>query len=325
LLRLGLALGLLLTVVACSVGRSPPAQASTCHFSRHPTESAGLQAVQIDRSKPGVAVDVRVRTGKEPIVLLLSSTQAILWHLHGAAEANIQHVILLGEASGADGLPPGIPFSHCSLGASPAPYSGEAVDTVADALALSVEAVQRRPVADAAGFDIVAQPHPNVDPDVEWERCKVDFDYGGSNISRDRLHTVEACRKLCDKIGALDTDRGRIVCVFQGRHVKAYPALPGYLGRSCRFVAADGRNVESYAAASEKECRDNTCSAGELYVSTNVRDRWASQCIYNGRIVKRYRVVPVPPSELYELPVGRPMEPLGADGKNLVPTISDPQ
>jgi hypothetical protein len=263
-------------------------QPAFCHLSNLALESSTLHAVQVDRSNNSGVVKVRLHTKDAPIVILLSSVRPLQWRISNAKYSNVQRVVLIGRRARVHGLTSGTPVSHCSIEASAQAYSGVIIDHVADALAVSIESVQRQRMLRRSGFDIMPRSYPNLG-DSAWDRCRLDADFGGLNISRDNSTDLNACRKMCDRVGEWNRSSGRTVCVYQARRIKAYAADPRYQRQPCRLIASDGRNIIGTSLQPLSECKRNVCSTGKTFISSNVKDHWSSSCLYNGRLVERFR------------------------------------
>ncbi len=274
-----------------AAGAHQPAWLARCHPAAKFPVGTTLQVVQVQRPTRGSTIDVRVRSDKSPVVLLLASAKPAIWRLDVDPSAAIRGILIAGRVAQIQGVDARVPTSRCDPPQNRI-LSGPLVDQVADFLALPVDAVQRGSVDE--GFDITSRPYPNLDVDNRYDRCRVDFDYGGSNITRGSDASPGGCRALCDTYGPLNADQGRVICVVNGRPAWAYPAKPGYLARSCRFVASDGRNIRSYATTSAYQCLDMVCFTGSLYTSSNSRDRWESNCVFKGKTIKRFRLKPWP-------------------------------
>ncbi len=259
-----------------------------CHLSSERSQTSTLHVVQVNRSSDGATVKVRLHTQAAPIVILVSSISPINWHFSNAKMANIQQVVIVGRHARVSGLASGTPVSHCRTERESQAYSGFVIDQVADALAVSVESVQRQWILHKSGFDIRPKPYPSVESS-EWDRCRLDADFGGLNITRDKSTDLEACRKIYDETGVLDRGAGRAVCVYEGKRIKAYPARPGYELRQCRLIARDGRNIISISLTPLPECRRHVCSTGKMYISSGVKNHWSSQCLYTGDVIERFR------------------------------------
>ncbi len=259
-----------------------------CHLSSKGLETRSLHVVQVNRSSDGATVKVRLHTQAAPIVILASSTSPINWRFSNAKMANVQRVVIVGRHARVFGLASGTPVSHCRTKRKSQAYSGFVIDRVADALAVSVESVQRQWILHKSGFDIRPRPYPSTE-NSEWDRCRLDADFGGLNITRDKSTDLEACRKICDETGVLDRGAGRAVCVYEGKRIKAYPARPGYELRQCRLIARDGRNIISISLTPLPECRRHVCSTGKMYISSGVKNHWSSQCLYTGDVIERFR------------------------------------
>lgn len=263
-----------------------PSSTAGCDLLKHPAESAYLHAVQVGAAPSG-SVDIRVHRGKAPVVLLLSSGQPVRWKVKAATGAEVQRVILIGKGSAVLGVPPRTSLSRCGKSEGFIGFRVETVDHVADALELSLAGLARHRVARIDGYDVITPAYPDFDPKVAFDRCRIDFDYGGYNITRRDLTTEHACRTVCDKYGAVNSWQGRTVCVFNGATVRAYSPAKPVEGRSCRLLTPSGRNIQSYPAQSESECRERVC-----YMVAGLwerdRDRRGSQCRFRGRLIESH-------------------------------------
>lgn len=132
-----------------------------CHLSSERSQTSTLHVVQVNRSSDGATVKVRLHTQAAPIVILVSSISPLNWHFSNAKMANIQQVVIVGRHARVSGLASGTPVSHCRTERESQAYSGFVIDQVADALAVSVESVQRQWILHKSGFDIKPKPYPS--------------------------------------------------------------------------------------------------------------------------------------------------------------------
>lgn len=265
---------------------NPSSSRVGCDLSKHATESAYLHAIQV-KAAPSGSIDVRVHEGKAPVVLLLSSEQPVRWNVKEARGAEVQRVILLGNGSDVLGLQAGTRLSRCGKSDGLVPFRIETVDHIADALELSIAGLARHRIAGSKGYDVIASEYPDFNPNITFDRCRIDFDYGGYGITRRDVSTAHACRAVCDTYGAANRWQGRTVCVFNGATLKAYSPQKPLEGRSCRLLTPSGRNIRSYPAQSETECRETVC-----YVGTGLwerdKERRGSLCRFRGRTIERH-------------------------------------
>ncbi len=273
------------TLGLSALGSAGSPGAVRCDLSKHSTEAAELQAIQVRRAAGRAPIEVRVRESSAPVVLLLSSLRPVTWQVMQGRNAPVQRVILVGARSKIRGLGRGTRTSHCGRADHFQPYSSATIDRVADALELSVGGEQRNRVARTKGYEVRRRAYPNLQPDNPWDRCRVDFDYAGDQITRDNIATPEACRAFCDVWGRANTRNGRTVCVFDGTKLKAYPAATRVVSQTCRLLTPSGRNISSFRAVSEAECRERLCYVtGYLWTA---KPRHASQCRFQGRTLER--------------------------------------
>lgn len=272
------------------VATDGPEWLTRCRLSAARPVGTTLQVIQVRRPTRGSTIDVRVRSDRSPVVLLLASEKPAIWRVDAGASADIRGIMLVGRVALLQGVDAQVPISRCDP-PKDLISSGLLVDQVADSLVLPVETVQRGSVDE--GYDITSRPYPNLQNN-RYDTCRVDFDYGGENITKHASSSANECRTFCDKFGPLNADQGRVTCVVNGRPAWAYPAKLGYLAMSCRFIASDGRNIRSYPALSAYECLDTVCYTGVLFTSSDVSDRWESRCLFNGRTIKRFRLKPWP-------------------------------
>ena len=266
---------------------SPPSPRLVCDLSKHKVESAELHVVQVRHALFGWA-EVRVEPGGVPLVVLLSSEQPVRWRLRPRAGAKIERVILVGDGSKVLGLTPATRLSRCGEPDGFVPFSPETVDRVADSRELSIGAHLRSRMAAFAGYDLRSRPYPNLDPGNPYDRCRIDLDWAGENITRRNITSAEDCRKFCDFHGLHASSQGRTVCVFEGARLKAYGAARSIVSRSCRFLTPSGRNIRSYPSKTEADCRETVCYSGSAYWRKEARDRRGSQCTFNGRVIESH-------------------------------------
>lgn len=269
-----------------SLANPSPLGTAICDLAKHPAESAELHVVQV-KASPSGSVEVRVRDGKAPMVLLLSSEQPTNWKLEALTGAQVQRVILIGDRSSVLGLTSTTRLSHCGKSDGFAPFRVETVDRVADALVLSIANLERHSIAAATGYEVRSRKYPNLEPDNPYDRCRIDFDYAGDNITRRDVSTAETCRTLCDEYGVANSWQGRTVCIFDGERLKAYAPVKSVKAYSCRLLAPSGRNVRSYPAKTEADCRETVCYVG-AYLWRDAKDQWGSQCRYRGRTIESH-------------------------------------